>query len=559
MKISQDSPLRSLVFRETFNDETAVRRNGGTPTNVVFEKGKGIFNGTDSWVYNDYDAETLNFDTELTIEVKIKPGTLAGTDRKGIVQKYDATGHKRGYRLQINEEEISFYISDNGISFEAHHYVEDLSNKEVHFIATFKSGNVRLFKNGVKVYDESSAYSFINRNDALFSIGVNVTGGSTASGSFLDSDISFINLYRKSVTDSEAKNLYENKWNTELSGLNGQAKANKVIDAQFNDSSGWTLGDGWSVGNGKATCDGTQSTTSLLRQANIFEVNKTYRWGIKIDSVSAGSVSVTRAGFIFQTFTTPGTYTDIATMPNSLTNNTYYLNANADFVGEIDWVSVQEIGSNKLCDINAFNSVLKDRTDLTLTPSNVEIKKIGSYSAPSFNGVDSAIVTNSTSPTIWQNGFTLVTFVNLKGWGGNNNGRLFDKSTAVTATTGFILYLVSNKILRFRINDGDIAVSATNSVDLSQWKFIATTVSADAKVNFYIGDLQTAPTLSGNANQPVSPVSNITTTNPLTIGNRSTATDRGFDGLIPFAQAYSGVLDLAQLTQIWSNTKRLIK
>jgi hypothetical protein len=433
MKISQDSPLRSLVFRETFNDETAVRRNGGTPTNVVFEKGKGIFNGTDSWVYNDYDAETLNFDTELTIEVKIKPGTLAGTDRKGIVQKYDATGHKRGYRLQINEEEISFYISDNGISFEAHHYVEDLSNKEVHFIATFKSGNVRLFKNGVKVYDESSAYSFINRNDALFSIGVTVTGGSTASGSFLDSDISFINLYRKSVTDSEAKNLYENKWNT-----------------------------------------------------------------------------------VF-------------------------------------------VSKDKLVDVNAFNGVLKDRTDLTLTPSNVEIKKIGSYSAPSFNGVDSAIVTNSTSPTIWQNGFTLVTFVNLKGWGGNNNGRLFDKSTAVTATTGFILYLVSNKILRFRINDGDIAVSATNSVDLSQWKFIATTVSADAKVNFYIGDLQTAPTLSGNANQPVSPVSNITTTNPLTIGNRSTATDRGFDGLIPFAQAYSGVLDLAQLTQIWSNTKRLIK
>jgi len=214
------------------------------------------------------------------------------------------------------------------------------------------------------------------------------------------------------------------------------------------------------------------------------------------------------------------------------------------------------VSKDKLCDINAFNGVLKDRTDLTLTPSNVDIKKTNNYYSPSFNGVDSTLITDLTDPEIWQQGFTLIA------WVYNNYiviGRIFDKSTGAAADDGFYLSTIHSDKYVSNINAISAVYSANDSFKLNKWQFVVLTVGANSKVNFYIGDLQTAPTLSGNVNQSVSPVSDITTTNPLTIGNRSTATDRGFAGLIPFAQAYSGVLSVEDICQIWSNSRGFIR
>jgi hypothetical protein len=214
------------------------------------------------------------------------------------------------------------------------------------------------------------------------------------------------------------------------------------------------------------------------------------------------------------------------------------------------------VSKDKLCDINAFNGVLKDRTDLTLTPSNVDIKKTNNYYSPSFNGVDSTLITDSTDPEIWQQGFTLIA------WVYNNYiviGRIFDKSTGAAADDGFYLSTIHSDKYVTNINAISAVYSANDSFKLNKWQFVVLTVGANSKINFYIGDLQTAPTLSGKVNQSVSPVSDITTTNPLTIGNRSTATDRGFAGLIPFAQAYSGVLSVEDICQIWSNSRGFIR
>jgi hypothetical protein len=60
---------------------------------------------------------------------------------------------------------------------------------------------------------------------------------------------------------------------------------------------------------------------------------------------------------------------------------------------------------------------------------------------------------------------------------------------------------------------------------------------------------------SVTANQTSGLISGITTTNPLTIGNRSTATDGTFDGNIPMLKIYDGILDLEQISQIWSSTR----
>lgn len=41
-----NSPYKGLVFRETFNDDVTVRKNGGTPTDVDFNNGVAGFNGS---------------------------------------------------------------------------------------------------------------------------------------------------------------------------------------------------------------------------------------------------------------------------------------------------------------------------------------------------------------------------------------------------------------------------------------------------------------------------------------------------------------------------------
>jgi hypothetical protein len=53
VKESLQTPYNSCIFRETFNSESSVLRNGGQITDVSFENGVGSFNGTNSKInYN---------------------------------------------------------------------------------------------------------------------------------------------------------------------------------------------------------------------------------------------------------------------------------------------------------------------------------------------------------------------------------------------------------------------------------------------------------------------------------------------------------------------------
>jgi hypothetical protein len=203
----------------------------------------------------------------------------------------------------------------------------------------------------------------------------------------------------------------------------------------------------------------------------------------------------------------------------------------------------------------------RDRTGLnTLSPSNVELVKSGNSYSALFNGTNSTLITNSTDPEIWQNGFTLVAWVNNYGWGGNTVGRIFDKATGAAANDGFYFCLYSlNERLYTTINNGGGKSSSNNSINLNKWQFVVLTINANSKINFYIGDLDNDSIISGSEDQESGSISGITTTNPLTIGNRSTALDRTFDGQISMAQAYSKVLTLEKITRIYKSTKWMVE
>jgi len=152
----------------------------------------------------------------------------------------------------------------------------------------------------------------------------------------------------------------------------------------------------------------------------------------------------------------------------------------------------------------------------------------------SFNGTTSTIVTDITANTAFTSGFVLHGWIKPRSVG-ETRGNIFDKSIADGGDDGFKLGFLTTKCLSFRCNVGTEVNSANGSINYYRWQHVITHVSANATVSHYInGVLSGTPAATGA-------LSGITTSNPLTFGNRSTATDRTFDGNL----AELGVISLA--------------
>ena len=106
---------------------------------------------------------------------------------------------------------------------------------------------------------------------------------------------------------------------------------------------GWTLGDGWSFENETAACDGTQSAESNLYQLSVVEVAKTYLVTYTVTR-TAGSVRVKVGSTGTGTYrNAAGTYTETITAAG---DTTFYVNADADFIGTVDTITVIELDPN---------------------------------------------------------------------------------------------------------------------------------------------------------------------------------------------------------------------
>jgi hypothetical protein len=170
-------------------------------------------------------------------------------------------------------------------------------------------------------------------------------------------------------------------------------------------------------------------------------------------------------------------------------------------------------------------------------PPSTNVKSIIPYiGSMNFDGVDDACtVPDSAIPaSAFQSGFVLFGVINPRGLGGNSEGRIFDKSSGLTANAGFFLRMQAGNGLDFKMRGGaSIGLSGISGAQLlNRNTHFVTQVSSSGNVTFYINGVFNS---SGNGG-----VDFPNTTNPLTIGNRSTATDRAFDGRI----AQVGILSL---------------
>ena len=118
--------------------------------------------------------------------------------------------------------------------------------------------------------------------------------------------------------------------------------AQLVTNGDFsNGSTGWTLGTGWSVSGGKAVCDGTQTSSSVMNQSAVTNSNTNVKVSFTISGYVSGLFRVRNSGGFAGTYVSGnGTYV-FYTDTGSATN--IVLDADADFIGSIDDVSVKEV------------------------------------------------------------------------------------------------------------------------------------------------------------------------------------------------------------------------
>ena len=187
------------------------------------------------------------------------------------------------------------------------------------------------------------------------------------------------------------------------------------------------------------------------------------------------------------------------------------------------------------------NSVIQDLYN-TIVNTNVETIDIGQTEVMGFNSVDSKLDLGVLDNT---GNITTCGWIYANSMGEGNAGHIYSDYTS------YGLYIAASKLKLTRDGAGHTAESAS-IIDLREWLFYCTTSTGAGVTNIYIGTIDTAPLLSGSADQ-VGGTPFISTSHS-TIGNRS-INDRTWDGYINKPTIVSGIMTLQQITQIWSESK----
>lgn len=162
-----------------------------------------------------------------------------------------------------------------------------------------------------------------------------------------------------------------------------------------------------------------------------------------------------------------------------------------------------------------------------------------------FDGVNDAITIPNN--VVYTNGFSISLWV-YPTLVDTLTRRIIDKTTTTTSPNGLFMHITSTQLF-FNINATSIGITVPiTSVPINKWTHIAFSTTNTGLTAFYIdGKLFTTQTLN--------PPSGITVTSLLTIGNRSTALDRPFNGSINSFMFYHSILPASGVKQNFEATR----
>jgi hypothetical protein len=258
------------------------------------------------------------------------------------------------------------------------------------------------------------------------------------------------------------------------------------------------------------------------------------------DGFAAGTITDAGDGWYRISRTRTGTNSSIGLMgfTGFAANIRYYLSGAMLTKNDIVVAPLNgnETRSNTQAILDLTNNNTVTATSLTYASNNTF----------SFNGIDNSIsISNGIN---YASGFTLAAWINPQSIGGGTFGRIFDKTPALGTTSGFGFYLSGTNQLNFSVNNIGTLTTASSTISLNNWQYVVATVTSAGDAAIYIDAVSRASGTTGAT-------SGITTTNLLTVGNRSGATDRTFDGDIDVASLNNRALTSQEIQQNFNATK----
>jgi hypothetical protein len=149
---------------------------------------------------------------------------------------------------------------------------------------------------------------------------------------------------------------------------------NPLVNEDFTVDSYWTKGTGWTISGGKASSDGTQTAVSDLSQTAL-KIGRTYTVKMRVSGRTAGTVTLYAGTSAGTARSADGEYSELIRCAG---NESLIIRADADFVGSIEVVEVQEGAKSVYGD---------DMADATPTFANV--------TAGVVDGTDFSVVSGS--------------------------------------------------------------------------------------------------------------------------------------------------------------------
>ncbi len=184
---------KHLIFREVFNDKSITLKNGGVPTDVSFENGRGVFNGSSSHVKFSPTIVTNNGGF-WTFRAKFKITNLK-ENADGIFACRDSTGIS-GIVLSVSNR---LEFRSNGSAEVESGELEE--NVEYDVIVTCNTSYIELYINGSFIDSFADAGLFSN-NDYWY-----VGWDDLSNDRHAAMELDFVEVYDTYMPDEEVQNL----------------------------------------------------------------------------------------------------------------------------------------------------------------------------------------------------------------------------------------------------------------------------------------------------------------------------------------------------------------
>jgi len=294
------------------------------------------------------------------------------------------------------------------------------------------------------------------------------------------------------------------------------------------------------------------SGTGYLRMDNATTISAS-SGTLYVDGVASSTISSATKEIIVTGITLATTLDYIGRINSSAAN---YLNAYIDlFEAYSTTLSASEVsnlynncrnvslspyrsGITEILNIDGRRGAISNKYGTAIVNTAVTSVRSGRVNAMSFNSGLSSKLNLGTYSNLTGD-ITLFCLVKLANAGGGSVGRIIDNSKlSVYYNAG--KYSVTS--------DGSTVVSsAASSVAFGVWQMLTITRSTAGTVNIYLNSV-----LSGSANQ-ASGVPASGTTN-ITVGNTNAGTS-GLSGLMPLIIVVSGLLNVNEISQLFSSLK----